>query len=240
MQLLITAAGNSDVFFSSGFESPKNLIEVSGEKIIDRVLRNYSNYLPAITVIVQESEVQKFDTDKYLSSSYKKLRVEVIKNQSKGALCSALMALDPTMMDRELVVVPGDSFTDIDIQIAIDYLRNKNATAGTIVFPSKSPRWSYVRLLEDGRITEVAEKRVISDWATTGFFYFKQAAGFFEGAKWALMNQAGHNGQYFISHSLQRLLAQQEPVFAYQLKTEESYHNFSTPADLLKGQINCK
>jgi len=234
MQLLITAAGSSDIFFSSGFETPKNLIEVSGEKIIDQVLRNYTNYLSTTTVIIRESEVQKFGTDKYLGNTHKKLGVKVIKNQSRGALCSALMALDPSAMDKELIIVPGDSFTDIDIQIAIDHFRSKNATAGTIVFPSKSPRWSYVRLLESGRVTEIAEKRVISEWATTGFFYFRQSEAFFEGAKWALMNQAGHNGQYFISHSLQRLLALQEPVFAYQLKSEKSYHNFSTPADLLK------
>lgn len=235
MQLLITAAGSSEIFFSSGFDSPKNLVEVSGEKIIDRVLKNYTNYLSLTTVIIQESEVQKFGTDKYLTNSYKKLGIKIIKNQSKGALCSALMALDPAKMDRELVIVSGDSFTNIDIQTVIDFFRSKDATAGTIVFPSKSPRWSYVRLLENGRVTEIAEKRVISEWATTGFFYFKQSSAFFEGAKWALMNQAGHKGEYFTSHSLQRLLTLQEPVFGYQLKSETSYHNFSTPADLLKG-----
>lgn len=234
MQLLITAAGNSELFFNSGFERPKNLIEVSGEKIIDQVLKNYISHLAATTVIIQESEVKVFGTDKYLTTTYPDLGVKVIKDQSKGALCSALMALDAEGMDRELIIVPGDSFTNLDIQLPIEYFRGKNATAGTIVFPSKSPRWSYVRLLQDGRITEIAEKRVISGWATTGFFYFKSSTSFFEGAKWALMNQAGYKGQYYTSHSLQRLLALQEPVFAFQLKSELSYHNFSTPVDLLK------
>ena len=234
IQLLITAAGTSELFFASGFEAPKNMIEVSGEKIIDRVLKNYTRYSAETTVIIQESEAQTFGTDKYLNSAYSDIGVRIIKDQSKGALCSALMALDPLAMDKELIIVPGDSFTDLDIQVAIEYFRSKNATAGTIVFPSKSPRWSYVRLLQDGRITEIAEKRVISDWATTGFFYFKQSMAFFEGAKWALMNQAGHKGQYYVSHSLQRLLALQEPVYAFQLKSESSYHNFSTPVDLLK------
>ena len=235
MQILITAAGNSDIFLSSGFESPKNLVEVSGVKIIDRVLTTYTNFLPLVTVILQDSEVLKYKTDEYLKNVYPNLKVKVISCEAKGALCSALMSLDPTKMDQELVIIPGDSCANIDIQNAIDYFREESASAGTIVFPSCSSRWSYVRLIENRRITEIAEKRVISNWATTGFFYFKEASAFYEGAKWALLNKAGHKGNYYVSHSFQRLLALQKPLYAYRLESESSYSNFSTPADLIKG-----
>jgi dTDP-glucose pyrophosphorylase len=41
------------------------------------------------------------------------------------------------------------------------------------VFRDTDPRWSFARINEGGDVVETAEKKAISDLASTGLYYFK-------------------------------------------------------------------
>jgi len=57
---------------------------------------------------------------------------------------------------------------------AIAAFRRQELDAGTIVFDSVHPRWSFVKTNEKGLVIEAAEKRPPSRNATAGFYHFNK------------------------------------------------------------------
>lgn len=232
MQIVITASGSEgDNFLQAGFTLPKNLVHYRGKTILDYVIEQYRNFNFPITVTLQRSECSEFKTDKILQGNHPGVRIVQIPEGNHGALCSALLGIDSSLSDG-LLIVPGDSVTRGFSSESMKMFIGQDTDAGTLVFKSDSPRWSYVRTDNHDRVLEIAEKRVISSFATTGLFYFRTVDTFIEGANWALVNATNLNGRYYVSHSLHKLLSMQKTVIAQRISKSESYFNFSTPADL--------
>ena len=52
----------------------------------------------------------------------------------------------------------------------------QNCDGALLVFESNEKRWSFSRERADGWVDEVREKEVISPWASTGTYWFRQGA----------------------------------------------------------------
>jgi len=223
-QIVITAASNGrDSFLDSGRSLPKNLTPFSDSTILSFVVDHYFSMSENITVAISQDEALKYHTDALLKSKYPKLNLAVMNGFTAGAMCTALLSIDYSEPSMPLIVAPGDSLTLSESERAIDFFIENDFDAGTIVFDSSDKRFSYVRVDQNNQITEIAEKRVISNVATTGLFYFKNIPTFFEGAKWALINSTNLDGQYFVSHSFHKLLALGCKTSVYKLENAENY-----------------
>jgi NDP-sugar pyrophosphorylase family protein len=232
MQVVITASGSDmDNFLQAGFTLPKNLVNFKGTPILDFVIRQYESLSCPITVTLKSSECKDFHTDQIIQESHPRVRILKIPDGNHGALCSALMGID-TEISGPLLVVPGDSVCPGLTEAIVESFISKNADAGTAVFSSSNSKWSYVRTDGRGQIIEIAEKKVISQFATTGFFYFANVTLFLDGATWALVNSTNLQGRYFVSHGMHKLLSTQKRVFAFELENPKNYLSFSSPAEL--------
>ena len=232
MQIVITASASSeDNFLQAGFMQPKNLVNFRGFSILDYVIRQYENLNTLITVTLDINECRKYYTDQMILKNHPGIRIVQIPSGNHGALCSALLGIDQAQ-PGPVVIVPGDSVCRNVTSDVIQNFRELEADSGTVIFQSDSPRWSYVRTNSKNDILEIAEKRVISQFATTGFFYFRDVDTFIDGATWALVNATNLNGRYYVSHSLHKILAMQKKVIAHTLDDPRLYLSFSSPAEL--------
>jgi hypothetical protein len=238
-QLVVTAVVNeNDIFGRAGFPVTKNLITIKGVSILGHVMREYLDKKLAISVVLLKKEIENFQTDLVLKELDPNIRVVTVNDMPAGALCSALLGVDYGNLDSPLVVAPGDSITKSDTKLAIDYFLKSNVDAGTIVFESQNPEYSYVRVSGEGRITEIAEKRIISNFATTGLFYFRDVHTFLEGANWALVNATNYNGQYFMSHSFHRILSLGKSTAVFRVSKTDNYESYRNPGDIMKRLEN--
>ena len=244
-QLIITAAGNdNDSYLNAGFELPKNLVPFKGTTILSYALSHYPSEIFQTTVILSKKECDLFNTDKIIASSNPQVKVLVLANPTQGGLCTALMGLN-LESQAPLVIASGDSYFEGDILTHLEAFQNHQALAGTIVFNSTSPRWSYVRGLNETdtaqeifAITEIQEKTPISPFATSGLFYFQTAQTFFQGASWALLTKNNNKGDYYLSHSLPYLLSNSSHIYASPLKSKERYVHLGRPVDLYQEVTN--
>ena len=78
--------------------------------------------------------------------------------------------------------------------------------AGIIAVKSKNPSYSYIRTLEES-VIEVVEKRVISDLATTGVYYFKEKNLLVESIEWVISNHLTMNNSYYLSTAINYLIS---------------------------------
>jgi len=95
------------------------------------------------------------------------------------------------------------------------------------VFPADSPAFSYVAMGEDGLVREMAEKRVISAHATTGFYAFSSGEIYRRAAAQAVA--AG--GEFYISDVYRTMLAAGARIGAGGAASSDHTLILGTPAE---------
>ena len=68
---------------------------------------------------------------------------------------------------------------------------------GILTFESTHPKWSYVKTREDGFVSEVAEKKIISNKATAGVYFYKKGSDFVQYAERMVAKGEGKIGENF-------------------------------------------
>ncbi len=226
VNILIPSMGKSTFFEDSFF--PKPLIEIKGKTMLETVIENYSCIDPKNYIFVfDDKDCSEFHLDasaKILSPLSIVIR---LRNQTRGALCTCLMAVDYINNDTPLIIVNSDQIIDVDYKDVISRFENFDADAGVITFPSIHPRWSYIRK-QGGEVVEVAEKRPLSKDAIAGFYYFRKGSDFIESAKKAIIKDNCLNGKFYISASINEMILMGRRIAYYDIQ-KEKYHSFYSP-----------
>ena len=97
------------------------------------------------------------------------------------------------------------------------------------VFEDTNPKWSFVRIDESGQVQEVAEKRPISNLATTGMYYFGSGKSYVCAVEEMMKKNIRVNNEFYIS-SAYNILIQQGAKIGVDYASE--VYCFGTPEDL--------
>ena len=215
MSLIITGANLENSYGNLDKSRKDNLI---------RVLNSYRGKSRSITIVLP-IHFKNLPINEFLIQEYPEINTRYV-NKTKGALCSALLALDSSFMTGEIFIAPADSMSSFGYDQEIDNFMSSDAHSGTVFFEQHDNSWSFLRIRNGSRIIEISEKRKISNFASTGFFMFRSASIFLEGAEWAIKNSLITNGNYYLSGSLQSLIILNKSVYAFPLIEGNTYESF--------------
>ena len=70
---------------------------------------------------------------------------------------------------------------------------------GIPCFKGDSTDWSYARCGKDGYVEEVAEKKVISNDATAGYYFWTEGRDFVKYAKQMIEENSRTNGEFYVA-----------------------------------------
>lgn len=229
INVLLPAMGTSAFFKDAYF--PKPLTEINGKTMIEMVIEDYKSLNPQSYIFVfNDDDCRKFHLDSSVSILAPMSKVIKLHNQTAGALCTCLMAIDYINNEDPLIIANSDQIIDIDYVKVIDYFNSNNADAGMITFTSIHPRWSYANICND-EVIEVAEKRPISKNAIAGFYYYRKGKYFIDAAKKAMLKQNNLDGRYYISSSMNELILMGKKVGYYKIHNN-LYKSFYSPAKI--------
>ena len=230
---VITAAGNSlNVFIPSGFGLPKSLIPIGSAPLLVQAIKAYSHSLENTTVAINIEEDKEFGIAGELHNYLPGVNICKVQDKVAGALISALIAVKDCDPEGPLVIASGDSVFTGDIGAALEDFQVRELSAAALVFPSNNPRWSYLRLNGDGDVIEVAEKKVVGKYATTGFFYFQSVRLFVEAATWVLVNNVNYQGRFYVSAAMNYLISRGGKL-GYHLAAPEAFRSYALPHDFV-------
>lgn len=115
MNLVIPIAASSKFFSLEEFGYPKPLIEIMGVPMIEHVIKNitYGNSFSKIIFIVRQDECDRFHLDNTLNL-LSPIKPEIIKLRAdtKGALCSVLLAVEHINQNESLLISNADQIFD--------------------------------------------------------------------------------------------------------------------------------
>ena len=229
INILIPLAGSNQFFSEAEYPFPKPLIEINGKTMIEQVINNFDSIKKEkqFIFIVNSDDCKKYHLDNVLNlltdHSCKLIR---INNETKGAACSAMMAIEYIDNEIELIIANSDQIFDENLDDIVAAF--KDVDGGVITFDSVHPRWSYARLDADGYIVEMAEKRPLSRHAVAGFYYFKKGSDFIENAKRMIGKDASVNGLYYVAPTFNEMVLKNKKLIIKKIKNS-TYHTFYTP-----------
>lgn len=232
MNILIPMAGSDGLFKDQGYRYSKSLIEISGRPLIEHVYGRLASLRDArFLFVIRKSEDQQHHLGDVLRLLNPSCKVIASEGQTAGAACTCLLAVEHINNDDELVITNGDQLLFIDQQEVIDGFRAKGLDAGAITFDSVHPRWSYVRLDEQGRVVEAAEKRPISRHATAGFYYFRRGRDFVAAAMSMIRKNAHEPAGHFVCPTLNELILNNARIGVRPVARED-YVSLARPEDV--------
>jgi dTDP-glucose pyrophosphorylase len=232
MNVLVLMAGGDSSFQDAGFLYPKNLVEIDGLPLVQRVIESLGPLQDPVAAQLACCVNEEEDRQHHTASVIRLVApgAAVIRAQAKtgGAACTALLAAETIQTDEPLLIVNGDQIIHADLAAAVLDFERRKLDGGIVVFPAVHPRWSYVRTDAQGRVVEAAEKRPISKQATAGVYYFARGADFVSGAMSMIKKDAHTGGRFYVCPVYNELVLRQLVIGTFAID-REAYFSLSDP-----------
>jgi dTDP-glucose pyrophosphorylase len=231
MNILLLMAGGSEAFVEAGYLYPKNLVEVDGlplaQRVIDRVL-GLRRFGSKFVCLVQTEEDRQYHTADVVRLLVPDADVVAVPAPTAGAACTALLAIEHIGGDEPLLIVNGDQIIAADLKTIVHEFARRELDGGIVVFEAVHPRWSYVKCDEEGLVVEAAEKRPISNLATAGVYYFARGSDFVSAAMQMITKDAQVGGRFYVCPAYNELILKQSRVGVSKIQREE-YFSLANP-----------
>ena len=196
--ILIPMAGNGSRFAAAGYTLPKPLIDVNGKPMIERVINCFNNVDADYIFIVQQYHIDNYDIDKKLNLiKPNSIIISTGAGVTEGAACTVLLATEFINNDRPLIVVNSDNL--IEWRVNLDEFLKSNSDGLILTHYATEPIWSFVKVDNNGYVTEVAEKNPISSLATSGVYIWKQGKNFINAASQMIKKNIRTNNEFYVA-----------------------------------------
>jgi NDP-sugar pyrophosphorylase family protein len=228
MQVVIPMAGKGKRFSDKGYSKPKPLIDVNGKPMIQLVIDNL-NIDAKYHFICQKEHCKKYSLDNFLCSLKPDCNIIPIDRITDGPASTVLLAKKFINNDDELVIANSDQFVNWNSNNFISFLRDKNADGGILTFEAYDDKWSFVKIDDLGFVTEVAEKKLISNIATVGIYYYKKGKFFVEAAEQMIQGNIRVNNEFYVAPAYNEMIQNQKKICIFNVT---KMYGLGTPEDL--------
>jgi len=198
--IVVPMAGRGSRFTEQGYTDSKPFIDVNGKPMIQRVIENLniefdSNY--EFVIICLQEDFDKYDfrifDDIIGHTEYKVICLEDV---TEGAAQTLLEAKDIIDNDTPMLSFNTDQMIDYNPKM---FEIAKQFDGYIPCFWGDSKDWSYARTLDNGYVQEVAEKKVISNNATAGYYYWRKGSDYVKYAEQMIEENSRSNGEFYVA-----------------------------------------
>ncbi|WP_195340174.1 glycosyltransferase family 2 protein [Fusobacterium sp. 1001295B_180824_G3] len=176
LNLIMPMAGGGTRFKNDGINIPKPLIEINGKPFFfwaTQSILKFVNIKNLVFVVLKE-HIEKYSIDKEILKYYSNAKIQIIDNVLNGAVFTCLEGIKQIVNNEPIL------FNDCDHAFLSSqfykYCMNQDfsdADGALLTFYSNEERYSYIALDEKNNVIRTMEKKVISDKAICGAYYFK-------------------------------------------------------------------
>jgi NDP-sugar pyrophosphorylase family protein len=234
IQLVIPAAGLGSRFTKIGIKTPKPLIDVLGEPMLIRVIKNFSltNEDKVLVICMKNDELPQ-----RLSPLTDKLAPKVIYLEidqlSEGPADTVAKSRHTLELDQPLIIANSDQYVSAGLPQFIDTLLSEKYDGTILTMKAHGNKWSYVLKNSEGYIIEVKEKLEISDEATVGIYGWLKASSFFESHDKQKRAEDKVNNEFYVAPTYNYLISEGANIIPVNIGAHgENVHGLGTPEDL--------
>ena len=196
--VLIPMAGAGSRFSLAGYTFPKPLIEVNHKPMIQVVVENL-NIKAKFIYIVQKEHYEKYNLKYLLNLITPNCQIVQVDGVTEGAACTTLLAKEYINNEKHLIIANSDQFVEWDSNKFYYAMTNDNLDGGILTFKATHPKWSFLKIDDNNFITEIAEKKPISDIATVGIYYWNKGSDYVKYSEQMIKKNIRINNEYYVA-----------------------------------------
>lgn len=234
LNIVIPMAGKGSRFSNAGYSRPKPLIEIHSKPMIELVINNLRPATPYrfIFLCLQE-HINRYGIDKHLQAIEPTCTVVPVESVTEGAACTVLLAEKHIDNAAPLMIANSDQWIDFNVDEYLAYMQQENLGGLIMTMKASDPKWSFARIDPKNLVTEVVEKQVISDEATTGIYNFAHGTDFVSAAKSMIRKNLRVNGEFYVAPVYNELVAQGMKIGIFNIGTiDDGMYGLGIPEDL--------
>lgn len=228
MTVLIPMAGAGSRFKEQGYKLPKPLIDVMGKPMIQWVVDNLkinANYV----FVVQKEHYEQYNLANILSLIAPGCKIVQTEGLTAGAACTTLLAEEFINNSDHLLIANSDQFVLWDSSDFIYNMLSHEVDGGILTFKDTNPKWSFAKVDHLGYVSEVAEKKPISDLATVGIYYFNRGYEYVKYAKQMIRKDIRVNNEFYVCPIYNEYIADNKKIRTFNC---EKMYGLGIPSDL--------
>ena len=230
MKILIPMAGEGSRFAKEGYTFPKPLIDVNGKPMIQTVVENL-DFNAEYIFLVRGEHLQKYEglEDTLQRITNGKCSIVVVDELTEGAACTALLAKEHIDNNEDLLIANSDQYIEYSPENFNTMKEMTDVDAMVYTFEAVHPKWSFVKTNSRGIITEVAEKKPISNIATCGIYWYRRGSDFVKYAEQMVEKDIRVNNEFYIAPVYNELIQDGKTLIPFYV---HSMWGIGTPEDL--------
>lgn len=193
--------------------TPKPLVQVAGRPMVAWALQSLKNLTRSrvVFVILEEHDIRYGLSDLLRQSAEGPVEVIKLPGVTEGQLSSVLSAREFIDTEEDLMIASADTYvlSDIGRDIAKQHVQCRGIIS---VAHMAGDKWSFAKTDNSGCVVEVAEKKRISDYASTGLYYFSNGTEFVAQADETIRAKKTTNGEYYVISVYERYIKQRSRI----------------------------
>ena len=230
MKVLIPMAGAGSRFINEGYTFPKPLIDVSGKPMIQAVVENL-DFDAEYIFLVRKEHIREYDgilntLERITNGNSTCVEVDGL---TEGAACTALLAKEFIDNDEDLLIANSDQIIEYEKQNFISLKNMTSVDSAVFTFNAVHPKWSFVKTNSRGYVTEVAEKKPISNIATCGIYWYRRGSDFVKYAEQMIEKDIRVNNEFYIAPVYNELIEDGKTLLPFYV---HRMSGIGTPEDL--------
>jgi dTDP-glucose pyrophosphorylase len=158
-----------------------------------------------------------------------KCTIVVVDELTEGAACTALLAKEHINNDEDLLIANSDQYIEYSPENFNMIREMTDVDAMVYTFEAVHPKWSFVKTNSRGIITEVAEKKPISNIATCGIYWYRKGSDFVRYAEKMIDKDIRVNNEFYIAPVYNELIEDGKTLIPFYV---HSMWGIGTPEDL--------
>ncbi len=228
MNILIPMAGAGKRFADAGYIFPKPIIEIKNKPMIQWVLESLKingNYI----FIIQKDHQDKFNLKSVLKILKPDCKIIELDHVTEGAACTTLLAKKYIDTNDPLIIANSDQFIKWNGSKSLYNFTSKKIDGAILTFEATHPKWSYAKCNNENKVTEVAEKNVISKNATVGVYYWRRGSDYVKYAEQMIKKNVRVNNEFYVCPVYNEAIEANKKIIIDEV---EEMHGLGTPEDL--------
>ena len=213
MKVVVPMAGRGSRLANTAGTTPKPLISVMGRPMVAWALKSIEDVpFSQIIFIALKEHDEQFQVKKVLTSAMTRpFELLLLDGITEGQLCTVLKGKSHINTDEDLLIISSDTYVISDIGKHIAQ-RGRDCSGLISVALLPGTQWSFAQTDEKGNVIRVAEKERISDFASTGLYYFSNGRIFVERAEEVISRGERTKNEFYVIPLYQKYIDRGEVI----------------------------
>ena len=243
MNVIMPVVGEGRRFRAAGYTMLKPFIPIQGRMMIQWALDPIPKSWDVCVICKEEDRADFVSRVALIEKAERpKIRLMNLLGPTQGAACTVLAAVMGLPKNDPVAVVNCDQWFWFDKHNELEFLHglgelhnyalSREWDGFILTFTGDGTRWSYVKTDENGFVRATAEKEVISNQATVGFYWFRRAGDLFRAICDMISSNIKTNNEFYLCPVYNEL------IWRYRHKVKavpvQEFWGLGTPEDVNK------